>query len=503
MGDNLQPAFDPFRQGLDARDLFAGGFVCINVPIAMLGYIGAALESLMYPEVWRGEDSDRILAMRQVETWVAELGNARQFCEGEPCNGSQSGDNGQNGDNIYTMVGFEALESECEMSGCSIPYGALRYENGILQYLYCGVWHNVEGAPGRGGIEDPIYEPPPDVDYDETGIYPCGMATAASNLIQELAGYIWDESDNTFPVYLIYKAQNHIGLDLNNDNTLLAANQALIMKGSVLITGGILVDLERSDVISDEFFELLTCRLFGIIGSDGSADRTEIYEMCKATVKEFFPINTSGNNIFCQNYYTYILAALGSGNIMDVLQSGQFTNSGDCACPEGPSYQDIIGPTASGWYLSEPYSEVDVMPDGFDYGFITRLEVVQHHVYGVMFKWEHISGQPSNRLKRSNDPEYTTGYDVYMFGSNSESLGFNNEYCQIDNIAYAQLAPLLTLPVQSTMSGKQSDVINTPVASQGARVQSTLAGQCQSGGTGEMTVRGTIRLLHNITDNSH
>jgi len=282
------------------------------------------------------EDTGRLTDIQAVFWDIFDRNTPFIACGGD---GDDTGDGGDgDGDNDSfppACAGYFDFE-ELLMSLCGYNPKAFRWnEDGELEIRdFCGEWVSIGPPPGQGGGDDTIYDPPPDVDPDEQDIYPCGMATAAADMMEDLGGFIWDTADNTLPVFMPVLAQNYIGLDLNNAWTIDAANQALIMKGAVIFSGGAL-DLERSDVIDSTWSEDLACALFPFMSETGEVDKDDLFNAAKTWILSKYRFSDSGNNIFIQNYWNYVLSAVGKGNLADVARSGMFTNVGDCSCPGG------------------------------------------------------------------------------------------------------------------------------------------------------------------------
>lgn len=110
------------------------------------------------------------------------------------CNNEQPGGNGGSGDNelsdgqIETIRGIFAME-------CSIPYGVLRWQDGKLQYRYCGTWYDVDGTV-------PVVDAPLGEDYTPelpdgvTEYSACGKATAVMDMVLGVITSILDEVGN-------------------------------------------------------------------------------------------------------------------------------------------------------------------------------------------------------------------------------------------------------------------------------------------------------------------
>lgn len=401
---------------------------------------------------------------------------------------------------LYQVI--QAQESEDDTMACCANPKAFRKNNGWFEVLdCCGDWVQVFQLTTQ--TDEGVYVPPPDVDPSQD-IYPCGMATALADTIEALAGFIWDNADNTFPAFMPSKAQSFIGLDLNNLQVINAANQALIMKGSVLISYGI-VDLERSDVIESDWSEEVACMFLPFMGADGTADPDELYNAFTSWFRQKYPISASGNNIFIQNYYTHIAAAIGKGNMRDIAESGQFVEA-TCIC-EGQIEGDS-GSSASGWYLGAPHAvtmPAPLPPTYPDYGFTWFKEAIPHDIYGVVVVMATQTGT-MDHWKRTNAPAPAEMgvHDVYMSGTNSDffPLAVPAAYAFISVAQMTELnaiGELVGYARVDPLPGNGSEVVLSPVAT----IQQIALMACTVYDTVPGTVQMTLRWLHNINSPSH
>lgn len=193
-----------------------------------------------------------------------------------PDDGGEDGSNGGVGFGGACPIDFEELFG---MSLCGYNPNAFKIENGTLYVRdFCGEWVSI--GPISGPSPEPGYTPPPDIDTEVTGIYPCGMAVAVADKLVELASYIWDEADSDWPILIVRNAQNAVGLDLNNLQTQNAANQALLMKGVITASYGA-INLDKTTVIPTTFADYLACQLLPLMGSDGTVDADDLYDAVK------------------------------------------------------------------------------------------------------------------------------------------------------------------------------------------------------------------------------
>jgi hypothetical protein len=327
VGNYTPPAFDPFRNGIAPVDIMSSGVICMELPVALIPYIVSGIEALRWPETYSELSQETLLMIKQIETFIAEIGTNRLLCKP-----GESG-TGENGGATYPQ-GFEIFSNECEeCMNCSVPYGSLKYDDeGKLMYLYCGQWYYPDGTPAGVPGDETIFDWPDDTDPDETTFYPCGMAQAVADMLVDLGEFIWDESDSTIPLLIVLKAQNHIGLDLNNIRTINAVTQALIMKGVLIVSYGV-VDLDRDEVIPPDLAEWFACKLAPIMPTDGKGNGDDILSALNSFIGEHFSSYANPKNVFIRNFWGELFLAVGKGSLAGIANAGALNSVGDCACP--------------------------------------------------------------------------------------------------------------------------------------------------------------------------
>jgi hypothetical protein len=140
------------------------------------------------------ERSGSILATQMIGREIDRRNLPFNPCEGEtPPSGGGNG--GFSGDLIDAI-------GECLAMNCSIPYGALKYIDGVLHFRYCGEWYPVQGAASLGDIpltgedttEDDDGWTPPEIDGG--GYSACGKAEAVMAMVYGVIESIMDEYGN-------------------------------------------------------------------------------------------------------------------------------------------------------------------------------------------------------------------------------------------------------------------------------------------------------------------
>lgn len=399
--------------------------------------------------------------------------------------------------------GLSALEGW--QMACLDLTNLIKIEDGKLWVRdSCCEWHEVTsdgGGLSSGGGASGSWEEPPDIDWDETDVYPCGMATGCAEMLKDLGEYIWDNAPIIPTIFMPLAAQNHVNLDLNNAYVIAATNQALIMQGLVVISEGI-IDLEESDVIESDWIDEVKCALLPVMGSDGSVDADTLINTFKAWVIQHYPSSgeSGGNNLFIQNYWNGVVNAVGKGNLADCAQSNMFEEM-TCDCAGYGSIPDKIE-GENGWYLGAEKTVLLQGTGGFTHGYGSVFDTPEHNVYGAYFKFEFVSGDPIANLKRANECALTP--DVCMTTSNSDEFDVGVDYLQAGPIAYDALDQYLNSPEQENLAGYTSDVVGSPLSDVFDTVEHRFGARASGDeGVAFNTVRVRVRWLHNYGSASH
>jgi len=444
-----------FSAPLMARDLYQPGEVCLKIPTELIAIIVGALHELQYPHAWQGNAEDIALAMRQVNHFIGAWGDIDTHCGTEE---TECPHPGQDDKDIGVWGGIIETGEMCEMN-CSIPYGALRWNNGTLQYKYCGEWFDVTGTREENEIT-----PPPDgwgFDNPSGSLYPCGKAYNLSLALVTLAAYVWDESDNSVPPFFIWGAENAVGFDLKDSYMTELWALTLAHKGLRGISEGVEI-LERSDVLPEDLLERMSCLLVGHMNaSEFEGDGDAIDKSVESVIGAIFPL-TSVSSIAAQAWWYVIKAAIGKAMMANLANAGALDNTRVCDCPE-IIINNPTEPDENGWYLSAlldertvpvPHDRGEAYPlDSWGYAFATQE--LQHDVFGWVCDMALVSGH-IGATKRANDHiEAVMGpADVYLCGSNSEADTLPRRYAQMNQAefdalglsaqGYIRLAPLGT-----------------------------------------------------------
>lgn len=222
-------------------------------------------------------------------------------------------------------IGDECLEcgDENNMTCC------LRWNNGVLEMYSCGEWSPIPGAAITP--DEPVVVLPPDIDTNETGIYPCGKASHLAAELVKFADYAWDESDNQLPIIFIWNMQNYMNYDFKNAWTDQVQSQALIMKSVIIATSG-LISVSKIEAIPPNLAQELACRLLPAMTNTTTDDKEQIWSTLINAIDAIFPPFSLANASTVNNWWRTIAAAFGKQLLHDIAQAGAYTDA-DCSCP--------------------------------------------------------------------------------------------------------------------------------------------------------------------------
>jgi len=368
MAANALERANPFRLLIPARDVLAGGDVCIRVPVRMAAYIQGMLAPLMDFDVWEGTPEQKVLAVRQIETFLAEM--LINTCE--PKTETVIIEN----ETIVTIAGCDSECGECDMSCQGIPPGFIRWgDNGQLQTLFCGTWYDVGGEAGE--VIPPvidILEPPPDA-VDSTA---CAIAAALADVVQDIIEEAFDEfvfTTNPLSFFTFFsKMQSAVpGVDLDWGELSNVWGYVAVMK-----TAGL--DSKATDTL---FSRYLKCYWASELSPTNDGITSEVYDALCVSAET--PIRLAANQIGGFSLLTNsvvgmwlsAIKAIGPGDAKRITYYAQPTEAELCECPE----VILVEPSAiffnggSAWAGGDPDSTIEI--SALEYGG-RRVKIHQH-----------------------------------------------------------------------------------------------------------------------------
>ena len=278
------------------------------------------------------------------------------------CNGDTSED-GNNEDPI-TGADQEALIGAICME-CSIPYDSLRWNNGVLEYRYCGNWYAVSGTPGAPDWGDPGDEDIGDEPDGWVGATACSKTVAATDALFTIVDHMIDQAgDDAWPfdgLVVVRAAYPTVNWD---DVALLSAYLSAL---KLPIPG---FDEQAKDPVARQD---LKCRMKELISTGNQGMTPEEYTACQSAVwnwgKAHFTFGEYGIfDIEIQNLYYKAWKAFGPGDMRKITTMASATGDEDCSCAGDDAGYDggvyFTGASSSGSGTGCVIEGVDVQEEG-------------------------------------------------------------------------------------------------------------------------------------------
>lgn len=323
-------------------DILNGPQCNIKWPVWLLPIVADLIAELKYPDLWEGEEIDRAYVGAVIDEQIARLIGAE--CQPLPPVDCET-DNQQNdtkklcGGLTDEILALAEIGEKAMLSGF-LTCDDFRNNNGVLEINCCGTW-----KPLLDTGEKYTEVIPPDVDTNETSIYPCGKAAHLAGELVRFVDKAWDDSDNTLPLLFVWQMQNYMGYDLKNFWTDQVQSAMLIAKGIVVASYGTLA-ITKSEVLPDGIEEELTCRLLPVMTDTPVDDADLIYDTLKTAINTIFQPFSLPDGSFVNTIWDYARQAFGRQLCHDIAQAGAYTNS-DCDCAGGtvvppPVYSGVV-----------------------------------------------------------------------------------------------------------------------------------------------------------------
>lgn len=382
---------------------------------------------------------------------------------------------------------------ECLM-GCSIPYGSLRWNNGVLQFRYCGEWYDVEGSPA---IDTPItpdnYTPP---EIDGGGYSACGQATAVVEMVRQVITSIWDERNNSFWQWWGHVKGDCPGIGLDAKWIVVACQGAVdIMLAEIASAGGY-----EPDPFDESTWQSVLCAL----ARDFSTSEVGIINGndIRSKLQSYFA-SEWGFDLLVNAMFVDALRGINRETFEEYALMGASYDEGDCECPtESEPLLYATEPDANGWYLGLPLEWTYTYGTAKEDGYNRQYPVAAHDVYGAFYACDNMGGDFQRWARNGSDATGTFDFNLTL-GGTADTLANARLLTQFP--AGATLDALVAAlasgrTVTSSSQGARSDVIASPIASAGDTLLVSLFAQANSG-TG--TAAFKCWLIHNINSASH
>lgn len=386
---------------------------------------------------------------------------------------------------------------ECSDMGCGgIPRDVLRWQDGKLQYQNCGLWYDVLGiaptgdtAPPEGDIADP-----PETVVPST---PCAMAIIMANKVAQIVSAALANADEPQVWTFKESVEAAVAVDLSYVECV----NMWFFAQPILLAG------LTAECLNANVTQALKCQYAALIPEGNTGISEETYNtLCDVTHSTASGVlggdsSYAGFGRTMIDLWSSACKAIGPGDAQKLTYYAQPAPSDDCACPGAE--QEPTDPTGrAGWYFSAVETTRIVAPGGFSYGNAVFMHNLPHGAYGVAWQVVHVSGDPVQRVKRSNDAAPQAGYDVWMFGSNSDDDDPDNWYVQCGNVAWSNINDVLPNMVLR-QNFLYSDTLNSPVVDPVSEIALAKIAVNATGDPASATVDVNIRWLYNALDNSH
>jgi len=304
---------------------------------------------------WDGE-TGTITDVQQIGFDIFDANVPLNSCSGED---GDSGETPTPGDAITAAIGV------CYGMDCSIPFGVLRWNDGVLEYRYCGEWYAVDGVAAIPDWGDPGDEDIGDEPDAWVGSSPCSKTVAATGALFDIVDTMIDQAgDDVWPFDgLAAVRADYPGVNWDDVALLSAYLSALKLP----IAG---FDEEAKDA---EARQDLRCRAVELIASGNQGMTNEEYTAVQSAIwnwgKAYFPFAQYGLfDVEIQNLYYKAWKAFGPGDMRKITTMVSATGDEDCSCPGAGYYTGgvyFLGTHASGPGGTGVVVEaVDVLDDG-------------------------------------------------------------------------------------------------------------------------------------------
>lgn len=382
---------------------------------------------------------------------------------------------------------------------CSLPYGALKYIDGVLNYRYCGEWYPVEGDDGAPeGNELPSPDDPnyPDVPTEAGELTPCSQAWAIHQLMVDVVDRSLDGVNSvpprTPPEVFNDIAKAHPEISWGTSMLLECYLQAVQIEAA-----GLANETESPTVIQNILCEMAAVAPGGPYGWDEEMRKTERDTILRV-VQRWFPYTQYATFAApMQLIWVNAYRAIGAKDTAKITQTAYNTEEVDCDCP---NQLVPVEATENGWYLGDEVEIVYNETGGVDY--FGNKWLLLHDIYGVWIQ-QTINGDRAGmglkRMAASNVPGIGA-YDAQLWGNTSDNM----QWQENETIHYVGRESVgddvMGAGNYVLLSNTGSDVVGTPWYTIGTIIAAAFQAPGMENGE---SVSLRIRLMHNINSPSH
>lgn len=257
-------------------------------------------------------------------------------------------------DNVVEGLVIDPCEIGAIIMECSIPYGVLRWNGGVLEYRYCGEWYQVSGdIVGSGtSVPQPGDEDELELPSGTSDATSCSKATAITDVLFGIVDELLDSAEVPEVPWL---ALQRVGsrfpyISFGQTELLSAYMSALSVRAQ-----GYSSEAEASDVQ-----QLILCRASSVIsaGNQGltESERADVQSMIADALGGYFTVWTYPTvHADVLNMYIRSYRAIGANDTIAITSYATPTGEEDCDCPSDPNPVNLdlpTTPTDEGYYLS-------------------------------------------------------------------------------------------------------------------------------------------------------
>lgn len=355
MGDNSARVVAPVLAWLDAGLVNVSGECCITLPTSLIPFIVGAIEEYKLPDMWTGDDSDIIYAIKVFETLSAELSAVISNC------GSSASNCG------YTSQCEDTSYMANKCVPLSIRDGKLYWNNGCEEVEIEGKLGETSGKEEIPDVEPT--EPEPQADLR------CLKANIVADLIWKVSEAIADCIDDTMPQNFISEVEKRANIQLDTPGMLGA--WAVWWEFQLLLSE--FIDADFSDTQKSDFI----CKFSQV--ADGATSNISDKEMDRIHAAM---AQSLGLDVIATGFFENVILAIGKARLQQAVNmAASAAMEFECPCINGGSADQV--PDGMTW------QKVFDLKLG-TYGYVPFGNFSNHHEMGVGFVCDQLDGGGAN-----------------------------------------------------------------------------------------------------------
>jgi hypothetical protein len=325
-----------------ARDLAAGGNVCIPIPRRIIPYLIGALNPLCFPDMWTGDDSDIKRSVFQMTDFVSSLvgGETCPDCpEPEAC------PTFTRQDALALGLGGAIIEEEADMG--QVVTDVQLVDGKIRVYFGPCCYKDLEGfVVDSGDTIDPTINE--GAGGGGGGYSACGKATAIQTVVNKIVQASFDALDEA-PWDYVSSVEHYVGYNLKDKYVAACVlSCALVFDGFGWGYADVYDVVEQSETL---------CQLYSLFSDDSAGVPTnELNDQ----IRQAF-LGPMGANVAKGAIWSAAIDSLGRDNMDTIAKLGALDLEAECDCDTG-------GIGLSGLYFTGQYLNTDEV--GSEYGTI-------------------------------------------------------------------------------------------------------------------------------------